>query len=399
MEAVIFTCYGNFAYKGDYDMKLIKQVLYDVAKEIGWITFYGILTAMVAMAFVLVGLSYQYVVSRDGAISNFEEHDISMVRLMDAQFNVTSRETQVVEKEAASEDLNEYFSEVFSDMGNAGTFVIMPECCGYRQVIILLGIYAELTPFREKQTDAVTFAVSEDMKDVKLEKIVMDQIEYPLYVVPADMEVYHPMFYLGGKLGTLENTLFVFSHDFNAIRKIFPDSEYGWGLHEDLFFDRFIFERASEWDIARLRMIVKQNIDGKYVSIQNVEDFLKNSVDGGTRTHRIYLLFYVIASLSLFGAMILNIHNVLKRKIPEYAVHRMFGASESFIFARMFLFVLLYHVIPLGGVVRIMSLNQMLTPMTVFMIVTIAFAMLFVNVVFSFRQFRERFSQGYTVKE
>lgn len=337
-------------------MKLMKQVLSDISKEIGWVVLYGFLTAMVIMTFILISLSYQYVASQDGAISRFVNRGIAMARLQSIQFSLPSQTSPEVADGEASESLEEYYADVFSYDGNAGTFVMIPECHGYRQAIILLGVYAELTPFSEMQTDAVTFAVSVDKKDAKPDTIVINQTAYPLYVVPDDMEIYHPLFYMGGKSGALEDTLFVFSHDFKAVREIFSDFEYGWELQEDSFLDRFIFEDVSDSDVARLREVVTQNIGG-YVSVQNMEDFLKSSADGGTRTHRIYLLFYITASMVLLGAMLLNVRNVLRRKMPDYAVHYLFGASESFLFARMFLFVLLYHAIPLGGIVWILSLN------------------------------------------
>lgn len=41
-------------------MTLIRQVVRDLVKDAGWVIFYGFLTAMSIMAFVLVGLSYQH---------------------------------------------------------------------------------------------------------------------------------------------------------------------------------------------------------------------------------------------------------------------------------------------------------------------------------------------------
>lgn len=45
-------------------MTLIRQVIRDLVKDAGWVIFYGFLTAMSIMAFVLVGLSYQHVASQ-----------------------------------------------------------------------------------------------------------------------------------------------------------------------------------------------------------------------------------------------------------------------------------------------------------------------------------------------
>ena len=64
-------------------MTLIRQVVQDLVKDVGWVIFYGFLTAMSIMAFVLVGLSYQHVASQNDAIRRFTQNDVSMVRVKD----------------------------------------------------------------------------------------------------------------------------------------------------------------------------------------------------------------------------------------------------------------------------------------------------------------------------
>lgn len=373
-------------------MKLLKQVIADLFKEIGWVVFYGFLTAMVIMAFILISLSYGHVVSQNEAISRFVDNNITMTQLKNIQFNATPKTApQLFDKEEI-ESLDAYYTDVFSENGNAGTFVIMPGRCGYQQVIILLGVYTELTPFTTVQSSPVTFAVSHDKRDVKSDTIALNGNEYPLYAAPTDMEIYHPLFYMNTASGVLNDTLFVFSHDLKAIQEIFPSSNY-WELNENAYLDRLILKSASDQDIARMRNVITKNIGG-YVSVQTVSEFLKSSTVSGTRTHQTYMLFYVLASLVLLAAMILNIYRVLERKIPNYATHHLFGASDSFIFARMLLFVLLYHIIPIGGTIFIMTLNRMATPLNLMIVSTIILVMLFVITSVAHKRFRIHFSQG-----
>ncbi|MEG0835636.1 MAG: hypothetical protein RR413_09355 [Christensenellaceae bacterium] len=373
-------------------MKLIKQVVSDLFKEIGWLVFYGFLTAMVIMAFILISLSYDHVASQNEAISRFVNNNVTMTQLKSTHFNITPKAAPIPFDPAEIESLDEYCADVFSENGNAGTFVLMPGRCGYQQVIILMGAYAELTPFSEVQSDAVTFAVSYDKKDVKSDIISLSGNDYPLHVAPSDMEIYHPLFYLNTASGVLDDTLFVFSHDLKAIQEIFPSSEY-WELKGNAYFDRLIFKSATNQDIARMRNVITKNVGG-YVSVQTLSDFLKSSTISGTRTHQTYMLFYITASLVLLGAMLINIYRVLKRKIPNYATHHLFGASDSFIFARMSLFVLLYHALPLGGTVFIMALNRMATPFNLFMVTLAVLAILFAVTSVVHKQFRAQFSQG-----
>lgn len=67
-------------------MTLIRQVIRDLVKDAGWVIFYGFLTAMSIMAFVLVGLSYQHVASQNDAIRRFTQNDVSMVRVVIQNF-------------------------------------------------------------------------------------------------------------------------------------------------------------------------------------------------------------------------------------------------------------------------------------------------------------------------
>ena len=64
-------------------MTLMRQVVRDLVKDAGWVIFYGFLTAMSIMAFVLVGLSYRHVASQNDAIRRFTQNDVSMVQVKD----------------------------------------------------------------------------------------------------------------------------------------------------------------------------------------------------------------------------------------------------------------------------------------------------------------------------
>lgn len=373
-------------------MKLMKQVFSDLLKELGWVIFYGVLTAFVIMAFILISLSYRYVASQNESISRFVSNDVSMIQLKDVRFKATPKAADFPFDPAEVESLDEYLADVFSDSGNAGTFVLMPGHFGYQQVIILMGVYAELTPFAETRSAPVTFAVSYDRKDTKSDSISLNGTDYPLYTAPADMEIYHPLFYMDTESGFLRDTLFVFSHDLETIRELFPTSQY-WELTGRAFLDRLIFQSADDGDIIRLRNVVTKNV-GAYVSVETVSDFLNATTATGVRTHQTYMLFYIAAFLVLLGAMLMNIYRVLRRKLPDYATHHLFGASERFIFARMFLFSLLYHVIPLMGTVYILSRNRMATPLNLFLITLGVLAVLLAVTGIAHKQFRVRYSQG-----
>lgn len=373
-------------------MKLMKQVISDLVKEIGWVILYGFLTAMVIMAFVLISLSYTHVVAQNEAISRFVKNDIVMLRLKSTNYSIAPKDAPVPYDPARVETLDEYYADVFSEDGNAGTFVEMTGRCGYQRVMLVLGVYADLTPFSGPQSEPVTFVVSPDKKDVQGDTITLGGTEYPVQVAPAHMEIYHPLYYMDAESGMLEDTLYVFSHDLNAVKEIFPSTEY-WELYGDPYFGRLILKAPTAQDLVRVRNVISKNVGG-YVSVETMADVLRNSQEGGERTHQTYMLFYVTASLVLLGAMILNIYNTLKRKIPDYATHHLFGASGCFLFARMFLFTLLYHAIPLGGTMYIMQLNELATPGNIAVVILVVLCILFAVTGAAYRHFCVQFARG-----
>lgn len=363
-------------------MKLLRQVGSDLRREMGWVVFYGVLTAAVLMAFLLIGLSYRSVNARHDDITRFTQQPMVMTQCRFIPF--------ATQPPMPNDDtLEDYCREIFSKTGNGGTFVLMPGRQGYQQVILLLGVYTDLTPFSPAAEEAVTFAVSYDRKADKSDTISLAGRDYPLHLAPADMAVYHPLFYMDASSGVLNNTLFVFSRDLDAVRAVFPFTEY-WELQPESFLDRLIFREPSEDDILWLRNVVTENL-GAYVTVQTVTDFLKTTTASGTRTHETYLLFYILASLVLLGAMVGNIYRVLLRKIPEYGIHHLFGASEGFLYARMFLFALFYHVIPLTGVGLMMKVNRLGGWFPVALAVT---GVLLAVTRAAHRQFHMQFAQG-----
>lgn len=347
---------------------------------------------MVIMAFILIGLSYQGIAAQSNAVTRFENNKITIIQLKSTPYRVATHEELSPANDAEAEPLDTYFSDVFSEEGNAGTYLIMSGRCGYQQVIILLGAYADLTPFQLEQKDKVVFAVSNDIKDTSEKTIKFNDGEYPLYVAPADMELYHPLNYLPAGSQLLQGTLFVFAHDYETVKEIFPKSTYSEMAEQNLL-NRFILQDPKAQDIVRMKTVISKNT-GMYVSSQTIEEYLSSTSAGSTRTYQTYLVFYISASIILLGAMLINIYRVLKQKIPDYSVHHLFGASQKFIYLRMYLFTLGYHAIPFWGTILIMSLNKLASPLSIALLFIgmIVFAFLITSAVYKNSQ--SQFTQG-----
>lgn len=374
-------------------MKLIKQVAADLFKEIGWVVFYGILTSTVIMGFIVLALSYRVSAGHNKGLLQFEKNNAVMVSLEETTYNAAPQNASAAYDADTVESIDDYFQDVFSYEGNGGTISYMNDYDhGFEQIIILLGVCADNTKFAVPPSEAVTFAVSSDRKGTVSDTIKLQGIEYPLYVAPSNMEIFTPLFYYGQAYGMLENTLFVFSHDFKAVKEIFPSSWYFATENESLL-ERFVIYSPTDDDIIRLRNVISKDM-GKYVRITSIESFLKNTMQSGMRTHQLYMLLYSLAILALVMAMLFNIYRVLKRKIPEYAIHHLFGASDSFIFARMLFFTLTYNVFPIVGALYMMSLNEVATPLNIFILAVFLLIMVFTVTGIVHRRFKLQFANG-----
>ena len=345
-------------------MTLIRQVIRDLVKDVGWVVFYGFLTAMSIMAFVLVGLSYQHVASQNDAIRRFTQNDVSMVRVKDLSSLMTAadRETTAQPVRTGS-GRQQSLVELFQKHDNLGSLVLLPGIGGYQQTIVYVGAYTRLTAFPfPAGSDAPIAAVSPDCAGDEGKTLRIGDHECTVTVVPSDMDVYHPLHYI-------------------------PP------VSVDMFIDRLILAEPTEESTADVRSFLYQNYSA-YAEIQSTENFLRLSAASSTRTHQAYLLFYIMSTLVLFGALLLNTYRILRRRIPEYAVHHLFGATQRFIFARMYLFGLGYHVIPLAGTLLILSLNRLASPLNLLMVFAATMGSAFLVTSIVQQRFVSKFSQG-----
>lgn len=385
-------------------MNLLKQVFRDIVKEIGWVIFYGLLAMAVIVSFIYMSNTYDVTAAEADVFRTLEKNNITLVSVGKTKYKSSADKTPPVYEPSKVESMTEYFTSEFSPDGKAGSIVIMAGQLGYDNVVICLGAYADIMPCPVERTDPVTFAASYDTRDSKPDVIKVGWQEFPLHLAQKEMKIIHPAYYqMNSKDGQLDNTLYVYSEDYTAFKELFPSSVY-WDLSVDRILGIFILKDAESEDILRLRNVVSKN-SGAFVYAESVYEYIGSSaVDSDMRTAKIKLLYYIVSSVTLLGAMLINIYRTIKRKKNEYAVHYIFGASDQFIFARMFLFALLYHIIPIIGTVAVLTNELNITleyfgntgkaVMSLAVTVLVILAVLFTVSFISFTQFRKSFSEG-----
>lgn len=338
-------------------MNLMRQVWADLRREIGSVIFYSVMTVPVVMAFVLIHLSYRDAAAQDRAVRTMTDHNAVVIQLKSLPFHVKRNLDFGRAGAEQKEELENFCRALFAKEGSAGTFLVLPGRGGYQQVILLLGKYAEWTPFEWTSGEPVVFAASYDRSEGQCGTFRVGTDEVLLHSAPPDMEIYHPLFYLNAASGMLEDTLFLFSHDWDAVQCVLKDLGYE-KFQTDTYFERLILESDAKQEVLQLRTLAAE-CWGSYVSAETIETFLKTTVLSGMRTHRLYLLFYLTAFILLFAAMFFHIYRILRKKIAEYAVYHLFGVPGPVLFARMFLLGASYQILPSLGVAFLMKRNGM----------------------------------------
>lgn len=375
-------------------MTLLKQVLSDLFKEIGWIVLYGFLAAMTVMTCILVGLSYKHVSGQNSAITRFIANDVSLLQIKSCDLNSPlslmdepSTNTEPSQDSAAS--FTEYFEKGFSAEGILGSYVVMPfHGNGFSNVIIYFGKYAELTRFGPLPEKSTVIAVSPDMKEKVGQTVSLSAETFAIdSAVPDDMDLYHPYYYAPSDAEELKKTLYIFTDSYMLINRLFPQAS------GEMLLDHLIAIGATEAELVELRTVLFNSV-GVYVGIQSMEAFIASAEAGGTRTHQTYLLFYISASVALIGAMLANMMRSLSFMMPTYSIHHLFGASGKHIFMRMLLFTAGYNILPLCGIALIMSRNMLASPVNIIILVLTVLTVATIISAVKFRQFKICFSQG-----
>ena len=332
---------------------------------------------------------------QNSAITRFIANDVSLLQIKSCDLNVpsssmdepTSAYSEPSQGSTAS--FMDYFERTFSAEGILGSYVILPfDRDGFNNVIIYFGKYAELTRFNLPAEKSTVIAVSPDMRKMVGQTVSLSAETFAIdSAVPDDMDLYHPYYYAPAGAEELKKTLYVFTDSYLLLSKLFPQAS------GDMLLDHLIAVNPTEQDLVELRTVLYKSM-GDYVGVQSMESFIVSSEAGGTRTHQTYLLFYISSSIALIGAMLANMVRSLNFMIPTYSIHHLFGASGKHTFVRILLFTLGYNILPICGIMLIMSRNMLASPVNITVLVLMIFTVSTLISVTKYKQFKVKFSQG-----
>lgn len=374
-------------------MRAFRLAVSDVLKELGWVVLYGALVSLVAVALARVGVSMSDAAAENSSISKFKSNGICSLVTGEVPFGNSGIAMQPLSS-SSSTDLRADIVNLL-DRGDAGTFVTLygvPRTAGlnsFESVVLFLGAYADLTPFVRDQSKEASFAVSRDLKDMAGNTININNKNITLEIIPDNMDIYHPLWYYSTTevKWNFPKTLFVFCPSYENARHLFPDL-----VTADLL-NRLVLLKPSPDDVSRLRQEVLVET-GMLASVRTIEEQMEIGSQAGLRTHATYLIFFGGTTAALVGLLLLSLYRVLVAKMPEYVVEHLFGATRVEIVARMFIFSLLYQLIPIVVLLTMFFLAQMLTPMTVVSLVALLGALSAMVALFAKARFNDALRRG-----
>ena len=110
-------------------------------------------------------------------------------------------------------------------------------------------------------------------------------------------------------------------------------------------------------------------------------------------------MVYSIAVVALIGSMLYNTIRTVRRKSAEYTIQHLYGANCLFIFARMFLFIITYYILP---IILLCVLNSVFFPAPTEVIIAIIGVIVLLSAAVALEEllsFKKQFSKGIIRRE
>jgi|LSQX01.1.fsa_nt_gb cell division protein FtsX len=334
-------------------MELLRQVYHDIRKEIGWILFFTVILVAVVFSLAFILNRLQDVWEKHGFIREFIKNDVQFVSTTETKLNNPSASLHVPEL-APVKSLPDFLDEGFRANGSLGTYAIMRGALDHTQVIIVLGAYVDLLGVELGPSNDMYVAVTNDLANEKADSITLQGTEYPIGVLPPDFGLFHPYRYDSARSGQIDDSLFIFSKNYRQIRALFPANTY-WDMSDEFFLYNLLLSQPTPEDIVELRQVMEASGKG-HTMLMSMRAFTEDLTAGSDLyNHLAMLWFCVVASFALFFVICVTSIRMLRRKFSEYAIHKLFGTTNGFLFGRMFLFAFVYLGIPLAGAIWLLS--------------------------------------------
>lgn len=325
-------------------MEVIRQALHDTKKSLRSIIAFGIVTIVSWVFMIWAAGDFRLVVSENRYIEAFKKDNVQYV-LVDT-FDSLYSPDPYSDPNTGRFDSSSYLVDKLGKDGNAGVILNLRETefTNYNTVFIL-GIYNDYLVEVEIPETGIVFIGSKDLYERRDGKVRINGKAHDLLHVSKVPDIFYPQgFFENGS--TLDNTLFVCSRDFRAVKEVFP-----WLTSYDMdglmLMDRMIFRDLSTEDNVQLRRQVMRST-GRYAQIISCQEYYSRNKISNIRQTLVYLVFYSLAFIVMPVSMAINNYANLLNNEQNYLVHRTFGSTVCDIVARMLILSMSYYVLPLA---------------------------------------------------
>lgn len=321
-------------------MKLIRQVVNDLRRELIWLAVYSVLASMVLSALpgILGGLTSASVKEMQETEEYMRMADISMILVKGLKLSSVPDSARAGSGDRpgpyTGRSLKEIFREGFSRGGSLGCWAAERDpYSSETKYVYFVGRYVDLAPVDVPEDCDYYICVTEENAGLVGKTVSVEGAELLVSgVIPNDAMIYHPVH--PELSANHSGALFVFIRDYESLRRVFW---YG----PTIFVNNCLLSfGADEEELAELVAAIERET-GKFAFVQTMEEYL------GAQTNRMRnytgMIFSIGAAAALIAAMAMNVSRAIRRWEPEYSIHRLFGAPRPFIFARMALFGLGYN--------------------------------------------------------
>lgn len=346
-------------------MRLLKQAIADIVQDMWWMLSLGIVLSLVLTVIVRIGFSYSIAVDENASVERFIREDVYAVMTEDIPILSSPSSGSLASEAFDSESQGNLRSLISRNLtsGKAGTFVTLFGSIGglnIETIVVFLGAYADLTPYQADRGDNVSFVLSHDMAAEGGGEILIGGENYPLDVAPENMDIYHPLHYMNQYevRYNYPRTLFVFCSNYDLACKLVPDVAY-----TDLI-GRLVLLDPLEDDVVSLRRAVLSE-RGQLMAVRSMAEQVRVASEAGVRTHASILVFFAITAAGLFVAMLLSLHRMLVKKVPDYATCYLFGAPFVELTCRIALVSGLCQILPVAATVVNLEVAGILNPIVV----------------------------------
>ncbi len=378
-------------------MRLLKQVGKDVINEVAWILFFAIIAS--ASIYALAMYTNGTVGNKMGMKKSAEkisQSDAYFVSILSTTYNDDDNPAPELSDEKAKENEELITSFIKNnccpEKRMIGAVYGYGENMGwdaspYKNVYVLIGAYAYMSNFEGVSEDYLAIAVSPDIKE-KVGKEKYNGCEIT-DVLPDDFGIY------GGRntisiIEPPENTLVIFATDYDQLQMVMPD------LPIQRYIESMLFVDSTEADRTEFSNIIYRVARG-YVSYSTFEE--ETRLDSDYRSMWTTIIIYSIAVVALIGSMLYNTIRTIRRKSAEYTIQHLYGANCLFIFARMFLFIISYYILP---IILLCVFKRVLYPIKTPVIIAIIGVIVLLSAAVALEEllnFKRQFSKGLIRRE